>query len=143
LAMGLNSQSIKDIAAYYASKKVSSNPLPIMESDDEEDDDDDENQDNSAEVKALIALGADLYRNGNLETKVSACIACHGPAGEGNKPSSFPSLHSQHADYLIKSLTDFKNGVRSNTPDSMMHLIAKKMTEKEIQAISYYISMMK
>ncbi|NOR72189.1 MAG: c-type cytochrome [Methylomarinum sp.] len=142
LAMGLDDQSIKDISAYYASQKVSANPLPILDLDEDEDEDED-NKDNSAEVDALIALGNDLYRNGNLETEVSACIACHGPHGDGNKPSAFPSIQGQHADYLIKSLTDFKNGVRSNTSDNMMHMIAKRMSKKEIQAVSYSISMMK
>lgn len=143
LAMGLDDQSMKDISAYYASKKVSANPLPILESDDDDDEDEDDNKDNSAEVTALIALGSDLYRNGNLETEVSACIACHGPHGEGNKPSSFPVVQGQHADYLIKALTDFKNGVRSNTPDNMMHMIAKKMSKTEIQAVAYHMSMLK
>lgn len=146
LAMGLDKDSISDIAAYYSSKKITENQLPIIQSDDD-DDEEDESEENSAakeeELKALIVAGADLYRNGNLKTEVSACIACHGPIGEGNKPASFPSLHGQHADYLIKALTDFKKGARSNTPDNMMHMIAKKMSDEEIRAVSYKISMMK
>jgi cytochrome c553 len=90
-----------------------------------------------------LAKGKDLYQNGDLVREVSACIACHGPSGEGNRPASFPALKSQHADYLIKSLTDFKTGSRSNNPDNMMHMIATKMTVEEIQAVSYYISMLK
>jgi len=63
--------------------------------------------------------------------------------GEGNKPAAFPALKSQHADYLIKTLTDFKTDARSNNPENMMHMIAKKMTDEEIKAVSYRISMMK
>jgi cytochrome c553 len=142
LAIALDDQSMEDIAAYYASKTISDNLPPVIFSDD---DDDDEGADerNAEEVKELLVIGADLYRNGNLESKVSACIACHGPKAEGNKPSSFPSIKSQHSDYLIKALTDFKKGTRSNLADSMMHLIAKKMTDKEIKAVSFHISMMK
>jgi len=51
-------------------------------------------------------------------------------------------LRGQHADYLIKTLTDFKTDQRSNNPDNMMHMIAKKMTEDEIKAMSYYVSSM-
>ena len=144
-AMGLDIQSMKDLGAYYAAQKITANQLPVLPIDDDEDDDESENnaEDKSAELDTLLALGSDLYRNGDLKRKVSACIACHGPSGEGNKPSSFPALQGQHADYLIKSLTDFKNGKRTNSSDSMMHLIAKKMTDKEIQAVSYHISMMK
>ena len=65
------------------------------------------------------------------------------PAGEGNKPAAFPALHSQHADYLIKALSDFKAGVRNKNPDNMMNMIAKKMSDEEIKAVSYYISTMK
>ncbi|MCK4841908.1 MAG: cytochrome c4 [Methylococcales bacterium] len=143
LAMALSKQSIEDIAAFYASNKISSNPLPVIYSDDDDEDEQVSSTDKSDDVKNLIALGNNLYRNGNLKTKVSACIACHGPFGEGNKPAAFPSLKGQHADYLIKALTDFKKDSRSNISNSMMHLIARKMTEKEIQAVSYHISMMK
>ena len=144
-AMGLDNDSIEDIAAFYANNKISANSLPVIESDDDDDDDESENsaEDKAAELTALMALGSDLYRNGDLKREVSACIACHGPFGEGNKPASFPALKGQHADYLIKALTDFKKGARSNTPDNMMHMIAKKMSDKEIQAVSYHISMMK
>lgn len=147
LAMGLDADSIEDIAAYYASKRITSNELPILDVDDDDDEDDDEPtvslEEKTAELNALLALGADLYRNGNLKSEVSACIACHGPIGEGNDPASFPSLQGQHADYLIKTLTDFKIGARSNSSDNMMHMIAKKMTDKEIKGVSYHISMMK
>ena len=144
LAMGLDNKAIEDIAAYYASNTITSNKLPVLESDDDEDEDSEKSADDKkAELDELLALGSNLYRNGDLKRKVSACIACHGPSGEGNKPSSFPALQGQHADYLIKSLTDFKSGTRTNNADSMMHLIAKKMTDKEIQAVSYHISMIK
>jgi cytochrome c553 len=143
-AMGLDNESIEDIAAFYASNKITANDLPVIESDDD-DEDESENtaEDKAAELDTLLALGSDLYRNGDLKTEVSACIACHGPFGEGNKPASFPALKGQHADYLIKALTDFKKGARSNDSDNIMHMIAKKMTDKEIQAVSYHISMMK
>ncbi len=144
LAMGLDEESIKDIAAYYASKKISANELPVFEYDeDDEELTEEAKAEKNAELKELIVLGADLYRNGNLKTEVSACIACHGPVGEGNRPASFPLLQGQHADYLIKALTDFKKGARSNTPDNIMHMIAKKMSDKEIKAVSYHISIKK
>ncbi|MFU8788290.1 MAG: c-type cytochrome [Methylobacter sp.] len=140
MAMPLSDQDIADIAAYYATQKISPNALPLPETDD---DAEQSAADSKAAVEALISQGGDLYRNGNLASEVSACIACHGPFGEGNKPASFPALRWQHADYLIKALTDFKTGARSNNPENIMHMIAKKMTAKEIQAVSYRISMMK
>ena len=146
MVMGLSEEDMADIAAFYAEQKISKNETPVLDNDDDEDEDDQESGNNSnkqsLDVDALLSLGKDLYRNGDLERKVSACIACHGPYGEGNKPAAFPALRSQHADYLIKSLTDYKTGARGNE-DNMMHMIAKKMTDEEIRAVSYHISMKK
>ena len=141
MAMTLNDADIADISAYYAAQSISTNPEPTLPPDD---DDDTANDDKPKDTMAdLINKGSNLYRNGDLTRAVSACIACHGPSGEGNKPASFPSLHSQHADYLIKTLSDFKAGIRSKNPENMMYMIAKKMTDEEIKAVSYYISTMK
>jgi len=139
MAMGLSDADMEDIAAYYAAQKISANTLPVLD----DDDDKPATKDAKDPVQELIAQGSDLYRNGDLNRAVSACIACHGPFGEGNKPAAFPALRSQHADYLIKTLTDFKSGARSNNPENMMHMIAKKMTDAEIKAVAYHISMMK
>jgi cytochrome c553 len=142
MAMALSDEDMHDIGAFYAAQKISQNEMPVLPVDDEDEPAaaDDAKQ---ATVPELIAKGSDLYRNGDLPREVSACIACHGPFGEGNKPAAFPMLKSQHADYLIKSLTDFKSGARSNNPEHMMHMIAKKMTDEEIRAVSYHISIMK
>jgi cytochrome c553 len=141
IAMGLTDEDMVDIADYYAEQKISANELPVL--DDEDETPAATENVKKADVQAIIAQGSDLYRNGDLTREVSACIACHGPFGEGNKPAAFPVLKSQHADYLIKTLTDFKTGERSNNPENMMHMIAKKMTNEEIKAVSYRISMMK
>lgn len=143
MAMALSEEDMADIGAFYAAQKISSNSMPVLTEEDDDDEPASEKAGKTLTVSELIAKGSDLYRNGDLVREVSACIACHGPFGEGNKPAAFPALRSQHADYLIKSLTDFKSGARSNNPDNMMHMIAKKMTDEEIKAVSYHISMMK
>ena len=147
IAAGLSDDDMADIAAYYADQEVSANQLPVLDDDEEDEKPAATEAANKADekdpVQALIAQGSDLYRNGDLTREVSACIACHGPFGEGNKPAAFPMLKSQHADYLIKSLTDYKSGERSKNPENIMHMIAKKMSDEEIKAVSYRISMMK
>lgn len=142
IAMGLSQDDMADLGAYYAAQKILANELPILD-DDEDEKPATSNASDKTPLQAIIAQGSDLYRNGDLPREVSACIACHGPFGEGSKPAAFPSLKSQHADYLIKTLTEFKTDVRSNNPDNMMHMIAKKMTTEEIKAVAYRISMMK
>ncbi len=139
MALALTDEDIADISSYYATQKISANTMPALEPTDE----DEKPVGTQKTIEALIAQGSNLYRNGNLSSEVSACIACHESLGEGNKPASFPALKSQHADYLIKTLTDFKSGSRSNNPENIMHMIAKKMTDEEIKAVSYRISMMK
>lgn len=144
LAASLDDQSTEDVSAFYAGNKITTNQglaLPINDDDDDAPAKTDEKK--KEELVNLIAKGGDLYRNGNLTTKVSACIACHGPYGEGNRPANFPALHAQHPDYLIKTLVDFKNGIRSKSPENMMHMIAAKMSEQEIKAVAYYIAAMK
>lgn len=145
MALALTDEDMADISAYYAAQKISENTLPVLDSANADEDETkaEKTTDKKDTMQAIIAQGSNLYRNGDLAREVSACIACHGSSGEGNKPASFPALRSQHADYLIKTLNDFKSGSRSNNPENMMHMIAKKMTDEEIKAVSYRISMMK
>jgi len=144
LALGLDEKSMEEIALYYAGGKISANPALTLPANDDDDDAPTKTEEQKkAELDALITQGGDLYRNGNLSREVSACVACHGPYAEGNKPAAYPALHSQHAEYLIKTLMDFKNGQRTKNTENMMYMIAKKMTDDDIKAVSYYISSMK
>lgn len=136
IAASLSDQDMNDIGDYYAAQKINANKLSETPSDADA-------SKTKEEQDQLLAMGRNLYRNGNLTTQVSACIACHGPFGDGNKPASFPLLKAQHADYIVKTLTDFKTDARSNNPDNMMHMIAKKMSEQEIKAVAYYLSVQK
>lgn len=137
MAASLSDEDMLDLAAFYAAQKIAANPPAEI------------NKNVPAEKKAaeeqatLLAEGRNLYRNGDLNAQVSACIACHGPHGDGNKPASYPLLKSQHADYLVKTLTDFKNGERSKNPENMMYMIAKKMSNREINAVALYLSVQK
>jgi len=140
MAMGLDDQAIEDISEYYAGNKISPNYASAAADSDDDSDNAKTPEQKKAELESLLAQGSDLYRNGDLKTAVSACIACHGPFAEGNKPASYPSLHSQQSEYLIKTLTDFKTGARSKSNENVMHMIAVKMSEQEIKAVAHYIS---
>ena len=142
MALALSDDDMADLGAYFSGQAISANPEPSLPPPEDPDAPVDE-QKAQETMQTLLATGSNFYRNGNRTSEVSACIACHGPAGEGNKPAAFPALHSQHADYLIKALSDFKAGVRNKNPDNMMNMIAKKMSDEEIKAVSYYISTMK
>lgn len=135
IAKSMNTANMREIAEFYARLHISSNTLPEL--------DEDEQEDLSAPMDELMAMGKNLYQYGNKSSEVPACIACHGVLGDGNKPAGYPALAAQHATYLIKSLADFKAGDRTNNPDNIMHMIAQDMTKQEIEAVAYYLSMLK
>ncbi|WP_432279236.1 c-type cytochrome, partial [Pseudomonas aeruginosa] len=58
----------------------------------------------------------------------------------GIATASFPHLGGQHATYVAKQLTDFREGTRTNDGDTkIMQSIAAKLSNKDIAAISSYI----
>ncbi len=68
------------------------------------------------------------------------CTGCHSPNGAGNAAAGFPHLGGQHAQYVTKQLTDFREGNRTNDGDTMvMRSIAAKLSNKDIEAVSSYI----
>lgn len=88
---------------------------------------------------ALVGEGEGLYRGGNIEANVSACIACHGPSGRGNAPAAYPSIAGQHAVYTIKQLQDYRSGARKSDKSGVMRSITERMTDNEIAAVASYI----
>jgi cytochrome c553 len=88
----------------------------------------------------LVARGEALFRGGKLDQGLPACTGCHSPNGAGNPPAGFPHLGGQHADYIKKQLTAFREGERTNDGDTMvMRSIAAKLSNKDIEALSAYI----
>ena len=118
MAAGLNDQQMEDLAAYFASKTVK-----VGSGD-----------------KDQVKLGEKLYRGGDKENGVSACIACHAPTGAGNAAAKFPAVGGQHASYVESQLNEFRNGKRANDPNSMMRDIAAKMSDAQIKAVAQYIA---
>lgn len=88
----------------------------------------------------LVAAGEQLFRGGRLESGLPACTGCHSPNGLGNAAARFPHLSGQHAQYIAKQLTDFREGQRANDGDAMiMRSIAAKLSNKDIAALASYI----
>jgi cytochrome c553 len=118
LLTNLNEQDLADIAAYYANQKGSV----------------------GAADEKLVARGEALFRGGKLNEGMPACTGCHSPNGIGNAAAGFPHLGGQHADYIKKQLTAFREGERTNDGDTMvMRSIAAKLSNKDIEALSQYI----
>ena len=90
-----------------------------------------------ASDKELVTLGERIYRGGIADRKVAACVGCHSPNGAGI-PVQYPRLSGQHADYTVKQLQSFRDGVRKNSPQ--MKDVAAKMNDREIKAVADYIA---
>lgn len=134
MAIGLSDDDMDNLAAYYAKNEMS--PLQLATA--EATDDNDTSEDSS--LAQRIAKGKLLYQGGDIERKISACIACHGVAGKGVGLAKFPRLAQQHPEYIKIQLMNFKMKARSNDPNNMMRAIATKLTETDIQALTDYIA---
>jgi cytochrome c553 len=88
---------------------------------------------------ALAEAGERLYRGGNAETGVPACMACHAPDGVGNPGAGYPALRGQHATYTAKQLDDYREETRLGPGSELMKTISLRLTPREIEAVSSYI----
>ena len=117
----LSPDDMKNLGAYYAQQT----PKPGV-----------------AKDKSLAAQGEKIYRGGNLETSVPACAGCHSPNGTGIPPS-YPRLSGQHSEYIVAQLRAFRTEQRASDPNNVMRMIATRMSEKEMLAVSEFISVLR
>jgi cytochrome c553 len=134
MAFGLQDQDMADIAAYYA-KQTSGTGMAKAD---------------------LAKKGEKLYRGGNPAKGLAACAGCHNPAGKGNALAGFPRLGGQHADYVKAQLQAFRAAGRNDTVADPalkrandaakagelgpMQMVAAKLSDEEIEALSSFIS---
>ncbi len=92
--------------------------------------------------EALVPVGRRIYQAGNPETGVPACMACHGPVGEGNPLAGYPALAGQQPVYTAKLLARFRDGEHwgeDDAPSLVMVGVAARLTDPEIEAVASYI----
>lgn len=87
-----------------------------------------------------LALGERIYRGGNQETGVPACIACHGPNGAGDPMGRVPALSGQRVPYTVNQLKAFRSGMRKNDRNGMMRDASRLLSDAEIAAVSEYVA---
>ena len=78
-----------------------------------------------------IAKGKELYEK--------ECLECHGKNGEGNKEKFYPVIAGQHYKYLLRQMTEIRDGHRRNANPDMVKVI-KPYTNDQLVAISAYQS---
>ena len=117
MAAILSEQDMADVAAFFSSQTVRGGETD----------------------PSMLKLGQRVYRGGNIDDKVMACIGCHGPQGKGNAPAGWPSLHGQHATYVAAQLRAYKAGTRTTDPNQIMRNMAAALSEEEIDAVASYV----
>ena len=116
MASSLSDQDMKNVAAWFGTQKPKAR---------------------EAQDPKTMEAGRAIYRTGIASAKVPACMACHGPAGNG-MPSQYPRVGSQFGSYIEAQMLAFKKGERANNP--IMTDIAKRMSDNDIKTVSNYIS---
>lgn len=87
--------------------------------------------------EAVADAGEKLYRAGDANKNIPACMSCHGPGGRGMDSAGFPAVSGQHAVYSVAQLKSFAAKKRDG---AMMQQIAARMSEAEMQAVSQYMA---
>ena len=116
MAAPLSDEDMRNVAAWFASQKLK----PAV-----------------AKDESKIALGQKIWRQGDFKKGIPACAGCHGPAGAG-MPAQYPRLAGQFPEYTEAQLKAFRVDERANDPEKMMRMIAAKLSDAEIKAVSEY-----
>jgi cytochrome c553 len=97
--------------------------------------------------------GKALYRGGDVQRQIPACIACHGPVGRGVPAAGFPALQAQHSVYTVAQLNAYANDSRFARDDRgrslatphahMMTTISGRLTAEERRNLASYLQGMR
>ncbi len=121
IAQGLSEQETADLAVWFSS-------LPPAA--------------NSPASSEIVEKAEQLVFKGDGKRTLPPCIVCHGADGKGEK-MDIPALAGQRADYLEKTLQEYKNGTRRNDIYSRMRLISQQLSEQEIAILAKYYEALK
>jgi cytochrome c553 len=70
------------------------------------------------------------------QEKSTTCLACHGDTGIPVDPN-YPKLAGQHNDYIIKALSDYRSGKRTNP---IMANFAAQLSNQDIEDLAAWFS---
>lgn len=118
----LTDEQMHDVSHYYASlPAIKADDFEVIVSDD------------------VLAHGKKLIYKGDWDRYIPACVACHGVDAYGIGVS-FPNINGQNPAYLKKAINDWKEETRSNDPLELMSRVARRLTEKDIEAVAAYLA---
>lgn len=87
-------------------------------------------------------LAQNLYVRGDLKRNIMSCKSCHGIDGKGSHSANdiYPVIAGQSRFYLREQLRNWRSAARTNSPSQVMNVIAKSLTDAEIEALAEYLS---
>lgn len=130
-AQALSPQDMRNVGAYFAKQKSGAGLA----------DDTLVSEGRYAGLK-YYEIGQQLFRGGDAERGIPACMACHGPSGAGNPGPGYPHIGGQFAEYTARRLQEYQAGVTSERDPAKFHIMAKvahSLTEQEIGALASYL----
>jgi cytochrome c553 len=81
-----------------------------------------------------MATGKALYEK--------ACRACHGASGEGFRDKAYPVIAGQHYKYLLRQMTEIRDGKRRNANPEMLRIISKYDNDQLLAISAYQASLL-
>lgn len=87
----------------------------------------------------ILQRGKTLVTAGDPARQIPACIACHGPTLGGREPG-IPGLLGLRNDYISAQLGGWRYGTRTALAPDCMQLIAARLTEADVTAVSAWLS---
>ena len=89
---------------------------------------------------AMAQATQDASRALHTRQLAANCAACHGTDGKAAAGSPLATLAGMPSDKMLASLKDFKNGKREAT---VMHQLAKGLTDEQMKTIADYFAAQK
>lgn len=117
----LDDQQYKDVSVYYSQLPTTQGAF------------------DSEATEEELNHGKKLATEGDWDRYIVPCSSCHGPDNLG-AGDSFPRLAGQHAGYIADQLNAWQSGKRNNDPQHLMLAIAERLNDKDIRAVSQWLS---
>jgi cytochrome c553 len=130
-ADALSAQDARDIGAYYATQKAGAGVA-----------DDSVIASGPNADRKFYEVGEQLFRSGDFERGIPACMACHGPDGAGNPGPAYPRIAGQQATYIQRRLEEYRAGTTIQQDPQLFNVmatVAGSLTDEEIGSLASFL----
>ena len=127
----LSAQDMRDIGAFFATQKSGAGLA-----------DDTVIAEGPYKGMKFYEVGQRLFRGGDAARGIPACLACHGPAGNGNPGPAYPHVGGQWQEYTARRLEEYRTGTtqeKDPTHFNIMAQVANRLTDQEIQSLATFM----